>query len=169
MSHPSVNENSKANSNPKKWKSDRAGKENNDVEYTSFRNKIIETFEKTEAISMSESGNLTKVKIKKSQEKCLNFPNLAIQEFCDDIELDMMMLRQCCMLLQKQLNLYLELKRKRKENLTKTKSQSGELILKMKLKRWEERCQYLAKARKVISKYKITSAIDIPSIKEELK
>ena len=69
----------------------------------------------------------------------------------------------------KQLNLNLELKRKRKENLTKTKSQSGELILKMKLKRWEERCQYLAKARKVISKYKITSAIDIPSIKEELK
>ena len=100
MSHTSANENSKANSNPKKWKSDQTGKENNDVEHTSFRNKIIETFEKTEAISMSESGNLTKVKIKKSQEKYLNFANLAIQEFCDDIKLDMMMLRQCCILMQ---------------------------------------------------------------------
>ena len=65
MSHPSVNENSKTNSNPKKRKSDQTGKENNDVEYTSFRNEIIETIEKTEAISMSERENLTKVKLKK--------------------------------------------------------------------------------------------------------
>ena len=41
---------------------------------------------------MSERENLTKVKVKTSQEKYLNFAiqefNLAIQEFCDDIELD---------------------------------------------------------------------------------
>ena len=37
---------------------------------------------------MSERENLTKVKVKKSQEKYLNFENLAIQEFCDDIEID---------------------------------------------------------------------------------
>ena len=37
MSHPSVNENCKTNSNPKKRKSDRTGKENNDAENTSFR------------------------------------------------------------------------------------------------------------------------------------
>ena len=90
MSHPSVNENSKTNSNHKKRKSDRTGEENNDVEYTSFRNEIIETIKKkNEAINMSERENLTKVKIKKSQEKYLNFANLAIQEICDDIELDM--------------------------------------------------------------------------------
>ena len=65
----------------------RTGKEKNDVEYTSFRNEIIETTEKTEA--MSERENLTKVKIKKSQERYLNFANLAIQEFRDDIERDM--------------------------------------------------------------------------------
>ena len=65
MSHSSVNENSKTNSNPKKRKSDQTGKENNDVEYTLFRNEIIETIEETEAISMSEHENLTKVKIKK--------------------------------------------------------------------------------------------------------
>ena len=35
---------------------------------------------------MSECENLTKLKVKKSQEKYLN---LAIQEFYDDIELDM--------------------------------------------------------------------------------
>ena len=35
-----------------------------------------------------KSKNVTKVKIK-SQEKYINFANLAIQEFCDDIELDM--------------------------------------------------------------------------------
>ena len=88
MSHPSVNESSKTNSNPKKQKSDQTGKENIDVEYTSFRNEIIETIEKAEAIGMSERENLTKVKVKKSQEKYLNFANLAIQEFCDNIELD---------------------------------------------------------------------------------
>ena len=38
---------------------------------------------------MSEHENLTKVKVKKLQEKQVNFANLAIQEFCDDIELDM--------------------------------------------------------------------------------
>ena len=42
-------------------------KKNNDAEYTSFINEIIETIKKkTEAISMSEHENLTKVKIYKS-------------------------------------------------------------------------------------------------------
>ena len=44
---------------------------------------------------MSERENLTKVKVKKSQEKYLNFANLAIGEFCDDIEL---YIKQCCIL-----------------------------------------------------------------------
>ena len=37
---------------------------------------------------MNERENLTKIKIKKSQGKYLNFAILAIQEFYDDIELD---------------------------------------------------------------------------------
>ena len=41
--HSSANESSKTNSNPKRLKSDRTGKENNDVDYTLFRNVIIET------------------------------------------------------------------------------------------------------------------------------
>ena len=75
MYHLSVNENSKTNSNLKKRKSDQTERENNDVQYTSFRSEIIETIEKTEAISMSEHENLTKVKINKSHEKYLNFAN----------------------------------------------------------------------------------------------
>ena len=51
-SHLSVNENSKTNKNRKKRKSDRTGKQNNDAEYTSFRNEIIQTIEKTEAMNM---------------------------------------------------------------------------------------------------------------------
>ena len=54
MSHPSVNENSKTNSDPEKRKSDQTGKENNNIEYTLLRNEIIESIEKTEAIGMSE-------------------------------------------------------------------------------------------------------------------
>ena len=38
---------------------------------------------------MSERENITTVKVTKSREKYLNFTNLAIQKFCDDIELDM--------------------------------------------------------------------------------
>ena len=68
MSHPDINENGKTNSSPKKRKIDQTGKENNDVEYTSFRNEIIETIEKTQAISMKERENLTKVKIRNLQE-----------------------------------------------------------------------------------------------------
>ena len=64
MSHPSVIKNSKTNSNPKQRKRDQTGKENNDVEYASFRNEIVEGIEKTESISMSEPENLTKVKVK---------------------------------------------------------------------------------------------------------
>ena len=58
-SHPSVNENSKKK---------KTGKENNDVESTLFRNKVIEIIAKTEAISTSERESLTKVKVKKSKE-----------------------------------------------------------------------------------------------------
>ena len=43
--------------------------------------KLLKLLKKTEAISMSENENLTKAKINKSQEKYLNFANLAIQEF----------------------------------------------------------------------------------------
>ena len=38
---------------------------------------------------MSEPENLIKVRIKKSQERYLNFANIAIQEFSNDIELDL--------------------------------------------------------------------------------
>ena len=34
---------------------------------------------------MSEREKLTKVKIEKSQEKYINFANVAVQEFCDDL------------------------------------------------------------------------------------
>ena len=69
------------------------------------------------------------MKIKKSQEKYLNFTNLAVQEFCEDIELDINDVNTMLYAsVQKQLNLNLELNRKRKENLTKIKSQSENLI-----------------------------------------
>ena len=78
---------------------------------------------------MNERENLTKVKVQKSQEKYLNFANLAFREFCDDIELDMNDVnRMMLMFVQKQLNLNLELNRERKENMTKIKNQSGKLI-----------------------------------------
>ena len=95
---------------------------------------------------MSERENLTKVKIKKSQKRYLNFANVAIQELCDDIELDMILM-QSCMLMQKWFNLNLELNQKRKESLTKTKNQSEKLILKRKFKQCEERCRYLTKQK----------------------
>ena len=74
---PSLNETCKINSYPKKRKNNRTRNENNDVEYTSFRSKIIEGIGKTEAICMTE--NLAKVKIKKSQEKYLSFANLTME------------------------------------------------------------------------------------------
>ena len=162
MSDPSVNENSKTNTNPKKRKSDRNGKANNDIEYTSFRNEIIETSKK--------------VNIKKSQEKYLNFANLAIEEFCDDIELDMndvnTMLYACAKTVESKPN------KKRKPD--KNKELKWKINIEKEIETMREKISILSeiernkdpkarKTRKVIRKYKITSAIDISSIKEELK
>ena len=72
----------------------------------------------------------------------------------------------------------MELNQKRKENLTKipnwksnTEKESetirGEMSILSKIERKKD--SKARKVRKIIRKYKITSAIDIPSIKEELK
>ena len=84
------------------------------------------------------------------------------------------------MLVQKQFNLNLELNRKRKENLAKIKKTNwkinieneietmrGEMSILSKIERNKD--PKTRKARKLIGKYKITNAIDIPNIKEELK
>ena len=84
------------------------------------------------------------------------------------------------MFVQKQFNLNLELNRKRKESLTKIKktkwkiniekkieTMSGEMLILSKIKRNKDSKR--RKARKIISKYKVTNAIDIPNIKEKLK
>ena len=46
MSHLSVNVNGKTNSNPKKRKSDRTGKENNDVDILRLETKLLELLKK---------------------------------------------------------------------------------------------------------------------------
>ena len=90
-----------------------------------------------------------------------------------------MMLIQCCMLVQKQLNLNFELNQKRK-NLVKIKKTRWKFIIEMEIKTMRGQVLILTeternkdpkrrKARMVIRKYKITSAINIPTIKEELK
>ena len=84
------------------------------------------------------------------------------------------------MFVQKQFNLNLELNRKRKESLTKIKktkwkiniekkieTMSGEMLILSKIKRNKDSKR--RKARKIIRKYKVTNAIDIPNIKEKLK
>ena len=76
MSHPSVNENTKT--------------------VTLKNERVIKLEKKTMMLSILRLETkllrlLKKIKllVKKSQEKYLNFENLAIQKFCDDIELDM--------------------------------------------------------------------------------
>ena len=110
-------------------------KENNNVEYTSFRNEIIETIEKTEATNMSERKNLTKLKIKKSQEKYLNFAKLVIQKFFDDIELVMNDVNAMSYVCAKTVDPKLGVKPKKTRKSNKMRNQSGKMILKRKLKR----------------------------------
>ena len=90
------------------------------------------------------------------------------------------MLIQCCMLVEKQFSLNLELNRKRKENLAKIKKANWKIDIENEIKTMRGEMSILSKigknkdpktrkARKLIGKYKITNAIDIPNIKEELK
>ena len=161
-------------------KSDQTGKENIDVEYTSLKNEIIETIEKTEATSMSERENLAKVKVKKSREKYLNFANLAIQEFCDDIELDMndvnTMLYACAKTVESKLGVKPKKKRKPDKNKKpkwkiniekEIETMRGEMSILSEIERNKD--PKTRKARNVIRKYKIRNAINILSIKEDLK
>ena len=121
---------------------------------------------------MSKRENLTKVKIKKSQEKYLNFANLAIQEFCDDIELDMndvnTMLYACAKTVESKLGVKPKKKRKPEKNkMPKCKinvekeieTMRGEMLILSE----RERNKYpkTRNARKVIGKYKTTSVNDI--------
>ena len=83
-----------------------------------------------------------------------------------------MMLIQCCMLVQKQLNLNFELNQ-REENLVKTKKTRWKFIIEMEIKTMRGQVLILSeternkdpktrKTRMVIRKYTITSAINIP-------
>ena len=129
---------------------------------------------------MSERENLTKVKINKSQEKYLNFANLAIQEFCDDIELDMndvnTMLYACAKTVESKLGVKSNKERKPDKNKKpkwkiniekEIETMRGEMSTLSEIERNKD--PQTRNARKVIRKYKITSAIDIPITKEELK
>ena len=129
---------------------------------------------------MSERENLTKVKINKSQEKYLNFANLAIQEFCNDIELDIndvnTMLYACAKAVKSKLGVKPKKKRKPGKNKKpkwkidiekEIKTMRGEMSIISEIERNKD--PKTRKARKVIRKYKIRNTIDIPGIKEELK
>ena len=120
ISHSSFNKNSKTNCNPKKQKNDRLGRKSNGIKYTSFRNGIIQNIEKD--ISMGDRENLLKAKIKKSQEKYLNFANLAIQEFCNCIELDIKDVHTLLYPCTKAVESKLGVRPKRKKKLTKRKN-----------------------------------------------
>ena len=129
---------------------------------------------------MSKRENLTKVKIKKSQKKYLNLANLAIQEFCDYIELDMKdvntILYACAKTVQSKLGVKLKkIKKPDKNKKTKWKTNiekelgtmRGEMPILSEIERNID--PKTRKGRNVIRKYKIKNVIDIPSIKEELK
>ena len=145
-----------------------------------FRNEIIEIIDKSEAISISERESLTKVKVKKSHEKYLNFANLSIPEFCDDIELDMNDVNAILYACAKTVECKLGVKPEKKRNPDKNKKPKwkiniekeiemmrGEMLVLSEIERNKD--PKTRKARKVIRKYKITNGIDIPNIKEELK
>ena len=129
---------------------------------------------------MSKRENLTKVKIKKSQEKYFNFANVAIQRFCDNIELDMndvnTMLYACAKTVESKHGVKPKKKRKPdKNNKTKWKiniekeieTMRGEMSILCEIERNID--PKTRKARNVIRKYKIKNVIDIPGIKEELR
>ena len=112
---------------------------------------------------MSERGNLTKVKVKKAQEKYLNFANLAIQEFSDDIELDMndvtTMLYVCAKIVESKPGVKLEKKRKPDKNEKpkwkiniekKIETMRGEMSILCEIER--NKNPKTRKARKVIRK-----------------
>ena len=128
---------------------------------------------------MSEQENLTEVKVKKSQ-KNLNFANLAIQEFCDDIELDMndvnTMLYACAKTVESKLGV----KPKKKRKPDKNKKPKWKINIEKEIETMRGEMSILSgternkdpktrKARKAIRKYKITNAINIPSIRAELE
>ena len=121
---------------------------------------------------MSEREILRKVRIKTPQEKYLNFANSAIQEFCDDIKLNMndvnTMLYACAKAVKSKLGV--KPKKKRKPDINQKpkwniniekeiETMAGEMSILSEIERNKD--LKTRKARKVIGKYKITSVNDI--------
>ena len=85
---------------------------------------------------MSKCENLTKVKIKTSQEKFLKFAKSSIQKIFDDIVTDMNNVNTmyvCRKSVESKLGV--KSKKTRKEKITKIRNQNEKVILKRKLKR----------------------------------
>ena len=96
---------------------------------------------------MSESGNLTKVKIKKSQEKYLNFANLAIQEFCDDIELDMIDVKTMLYAYAKTVESKLRVKTKKKRKPDKNKKPKWRINIEKEIETMRGEMSILSKSQ----------------------
>ena len=114
---------------------------------------------------MSQRENLTKVKIKKSQETCFKFENLAIQELCDDIELNMnnvnIMLHACAKIIEFKSGVKPKKKREPEKNNEpkwkfilpkKIEMRKGEMSILNEIERNKD--PRSKKAMKVIRKYK---------------
>ena len=177
MSHPSVNENSKTTVTLKNERVIKLEKKTMMLSILRLETKLLKLLKK---LSMSERENLIKVKVKKSQEKYLYFANLAIQEFCDDIELDMndvnTMLYACAKTVESKLGVKPKKKRKPDKNKKpkwkiniekEIETMRGEMSILSEIERNKD--PKTRKARNVIRKYKIRNAINILSIKEDLK
>ena len=131
-------------------------------------------------IILKKRENLTKVKIRRSQEKYFSFANLAIQEFCDDMELDMNNANTMLYARTKSVESKLGVTQKKKKSQTKIKIKKRKINIEKGIETMREEMLILCKrernkypktrkTRKVLGKYKITNVIDIPNIKEELK
>ena len=112
--------------------------------------------------------------------KISQFANLTIQEFCDDIELDIndvnTMLYACAKTVEHKLGVKPKKKIKHGKNKKpkwkintgkEIETMRGEMSVLSEIERNKD--PKARKARNVIRKYKITNVINILSIKEELK
>ena len=152
----------------------------NDEEYADFKREVTENISRFGIDNMKERIDLTKIRVKRTQEKYISFANQVIEDISSKTELNMdglnTLLYSCAKTVEAKIGV--KLKRKRKANKHKkpkwkvniekdVEMLRGEISILSEIERKND--PRTRKARKVKRKYTIKSIEDIPQIKEELK
>ena len=152
----------------------------NDEEFANFKREVTENIEKFGIEKMKERVDLTKIKVKRTQQKYISFANQVIEEISSSSEMSINEINTVLYSCAKTVETNIGVKPKQKRKVTKHKKPKWKVNIEKEVEMLRGEISILSeierkndprtrKARKLKRKHKIKRIEDIPGIKEELK